>query len=147
MRISLLTKIAVQVCIALMGLSACTADDLTPYLDVTTDQLQAPGVGKSFVVAVKSNRQISVRSNAEWCHPALNHDPLKSDAGSLMILVDETDMNASRMANVTLSAEGCPDAVIKIVQDHLILSTEKSITSFSVKVADNPALAGDIDFT
>ena len=147
MRINLLVKIAVQVCIALLGLSACTADDLTPYLDMTTDQLQAPGVGKSFVVAVKSNRQISVRSNAEWCHPTLNHDPLKSDAGSLMILVDETDMNASRTANVTLSAEGCPNVVIKIVQDHVILNSEKSITSFSLKAADNSVLVGDIDFT
>ena len=147
MRISLLTKIAVQVCIVLMGLSACTADDLTPYLDVTADQLHAPGVGKNFVIAVKSNRQISVRSNAEWCHPTLNHDPLKSEAGSLMILVDETDMNASRMANVTLSADGCPNAVIKVVQDHVILSSEKSITSFSLKAADNPVLVGDVDFT
>ena len=147
MRISLLAKIALQVCIVLMGLSACNADDLDPYLEVTTDQLQAPAVGKNFVITVKSNRQISVRSNAEWCHPTLNHDPFKADAGSLMIMVDVTDINTSRTADVTLSAVGCRDAVIKIIQDHVILSSEKSLTSLSLKVADNPTLNGDIEFT
>lgn len=130
-----------------MGLSACNADDLDPYLEVTTDQLQAPAVGKNFVITVKSNRQISVRSNAEWCHPTLNHDPFKADAGSLMIMVDVTDINTSRTADVTLSAVGCRDAVIKIIQDHVILSSEKSLTSLSLKVADNPTLNGDIEFT
>lgn len=146
MKISAVSKIVMLAAVLLLGLASCGPEEVTSYLEVTTEQLYAPGAGKNFVLAVKSNRQITVNSDAQWCQPTMKHDPVKSDVGSLMILVDPTDQKTERTAQVTLSADGCQDAVIKVIQDHVILSTEKSISSLSVRMADNAALKSDIDF-
>ena len=147
MKSRLLSKIAVLFAMFLPGLISCTPEEAASYLEVNINQLNVPGEGKSFTLSVKSNKQIYVKSSAEWCMATVKHDPAKSETGSLMIVVDATDQKMERTASVTLTAESCQPAVIRVIQDHVILSTEKSLTSLSLKKADNPALKNDVDFT
>ena len=151
-----LTKVFIG--LSILAFAACKPDDVkepvkpspeedAPYLIVKTNPLTAPTGGKSFILDVRCNRLLTVESSEEWCVPTLMHDYQKADAGSLKIVVLKTDKGQDRTAEVTLSAEGCNDAVITVTQDHLILSSEKSITSLSLKKAKNTGLKSDVNFT
>ena len=147
MRIQLLSKIPGLVAALLLGLVSCNHGNIDSYLVVKTDQLHAPASGRNFVLTIQANRSVTVASTAHWCVPVLKHDPTKSDTGTLNITVDATDENSDRSATVTLSAEGCQNAAIKVTQEYHTPSSEKSITSLSIKKDCNTALKSDIDFT
>ena len=146
------------VAITLFAVIACTPNDIKdptgpsqdnvpPYLVVKTTPLSAPVSGKSFMLEVRCNRQVQVESSEEWCVATLSHDHLKADVGALKIVIQKTDNGQDRTALVTLSAEGCDDAVITVVQDHLVLNSDKSLNSFSITKTKNSALKSDINFT
>ena len=123
-------------------------EDDTPMLKVKTDPLTAPVSGKTFVLEVESNREVAVvSSQPDWCMVTLMHDVQASIYGSLKIVVKKTNEVHTRTAEVTLSAEGCDDAVITVTQDHRVLSSEKALNSLSIKKSKNPALKNDITFT
>ena len=118
----------------------------TPMLKVATDPLSAPVSGKDFILEVESNRQVTVVSSEEWCEAILMHDVEKSRFGSLKISVKKSTDAEVRTAEVTLSAEGCEDAVISVTQDHRVLSDKKALKSLALRMSDNPALRKDIEF-
>lgn len=122
-------------------------EDDTPMLKVKTDPLAAPISGKTFILDVESNRDVNVVSTQEWCQATLMHNAQTSRFGSLKIVVKKTDEAEVRTAEVTLSAEGCDDAVITVTQDHRVFSSEKALNSLSIKKSKNPALKNDITFT
>ena len=115
-------------------------------LKVKTDPLAAPISGKTFILDVESNRDVNVVSTQEWCQATLMHNAQTSRFGSLKIAVRKTDEAEVRTAEVTLSAEGCDDAVITVTQDHRVLSSEKGLLSLSLDKAKNTALKSDIAF-
>lgn len=115
-------------------------------LKVKTDPLAAPISGKTFILDVESNRDVNVVSTQEWCQATLMHNAQTSRFGSLKIIVKKTNEPEVRTAEVTLSAEGCDDAVITVTQDHRVLSSEKGLLSLSLDKAKNTALKSDIAF-
>ena len=117
-------------------------------LKVKTDPLTAPVSGRTFILEVECNREVSVASSQpEWCQATLMHNAQTSRNGSLKIVVKKTNEPEVRTAEVTLSAEGCDDAVITVTQDHRVFSSEKALNSLSIKKSKNPALKNDITFT
>lgn len=117
-------------------------------LKVKTDPLTAPNSGRTFILEVECNREVSVSSSQpEWCQATLMHNAHTSRNGSLKIVVKKTNEPEVRTAEVTLSAEGCDDAVITVTQDHRVFSSEKALNSLSIKKSKNPALKNDITFT
>ena len=122
-------------------------EDDTPMLKVKTDPLAAPISGKTFILDVESNRDVNVVSTQEWCQATLMHNAQTSRFGSLKIVVKKTDEAEVRTAEVTLSAEGCDDAVITVTQDHRVLSSEKELLSLSLQKSKNDALNKDVVFT
>ena len=143
--------------VALLGMVSCTPEpigpqqpepeDDTPVLKVKTDPLTAPNSGRTFILEVECNREVSVvSSQPEWCQATLMHNAQTSRDGSLKIVVKKTNEPEVRTAEVTLSAEGCQDAVITVTQDHRVFSSEKSLKSLAIKKAKNTALKSDINF-
>lgn len=123
-------------------------EDDTPVLKVKTDPLTAPVSGKTFILDVESNREVSVASSQpDWCVVTLMHDAQTSRNGSLKILVKKTNEAQVRTAEVILSAEGCDDAVITVTQDHRVLSSEKALLSLSLEKSKNPALKSNVTFS
>ena len=123
-------------------------EDDTPMLKVKTDPLTAPVSGKTFILDVESNREVSVASSQpDWCVVTLMHDAQTSRNGSLKILVKKTNEAQVRTAEVILSAEGCDDAVITVTQDHRVLSSEKALLSLSLEKSKNPALKSNVTFS
>ena len=117
-------------------------------LKVKVDPLTAPVSGKTFALVVEANREVTVESSQpDWCVATLVHDAQASIYGSLKIVVKKTNEVQTRTAEVTLSAEGCDDAVITVTQDHRVLSSEKALNSLSIKKSKNAALKNDINFT
>ena len=61
------------------------------------------------------------------------HNAAVSPSGSLKITVAANKGVEVRTADVTVSAEECEPVVIKVTQDHRTLSSDKEMTSFSLK--------------
>ena len=120
--------------------------DDAPVLTVDDQPLEVGLKGKSFVLELYCNREVTVESSAEWCTYSLMHDAAVNPAGSLKIIVAANRGIETRTADVTVSAEECEPVVIKVTQDHRTLSSDKEMTSFSLKMTNNPDLTKDIVF-
>lgn len=148
-----------SLCAFLFVAVSCKPDEIVPVeeekdvkkpeaavLEIASDPLEAPVKGASFVLELYCNREVEVVPSEQWCSFSLMHDHEKSPNGSLKIIVEKNESVDFREAQITVSAEECEDVVIDVTQDHRILSTDKEMTSFSLKQSGNTNLTGDIAF-
>ena len=142
--------------IALLSLLSCKPEPMTPEdegpipekaeLRIDAQPLAVGVKGKSFILELYCNRVVQVASSEDWCEYSLMHDAAINPAGSMKITVAENKSADIRTATVTISAEECETMEIEITQDHRILSSDKEMTSFSLKKAKNSGLKNDIAF-
>ena len=118
-----------------------------PELKIDAQPLEAGVKGKSFILDLYCNREVSVESSAEWCTYNLMHDVAVNPYGSLKIVVEANQSIETRTATVIISAEECTPVTIEVTQDHKVLSSEKSLSSLSLKKAKNTGLKSDVNFT
>ena len=83
-----------------------------PLLVVSETELEAGWWAAEIAVTVTSNREISVSSAAAWCVPSLR----ESEVNNLIVGVQENDDEQERTASIAVSAPGCEDVVITLVQ-------------------------------
>lgn len=118
-----------------------------PELKIDAQPLEAGVKGKTFVLDLYCNRDVTVESSAEWCTYSLMHDAAVNPCGSLKIVVEANPSVDVRTAEVVLSAEECDPVTIEVTQDHRVLSSDKELKSLSLKKSKNSGLANDITFT
>lgn len=140
----------------IIALLSCKPEPMTPEeeepmpekaeLRIDAQPLAVGVKGKSFILELYCNREVQVASSEDWCEYSLMHDAAINPAGSLKITVAENESADARTATVTVSAEECETVEIEITQDHRILSSDKEMTSFSLKKSKNSGLIKDIAF-
>lgn len=117
-----------------------------PELKIDAQPLEAGVKGKTFVLDLYCNRDVTVESSADWCTYSLMHDAAVNPYGSLKIIVEANQSVDVRTAEVVLSAAECDPVTIEVTQDHRVLSSEKELRSLSLKKAKNSGLTKDIVF-
>ena len=118
-----------------------------PELKIDAQPLEAGVKGKTFVLDLYCNRDVTVESSADWCTYSLMHDAAVNPYGSLKIIVEANQSVDVRTAEVVLSAAECDPVTIEVTQDHRVLSSEKELRSLSLKKAKNSGLAKDVTFS
>lgn len=118
-----------------------------PELKIDAQPLEAGVKGKTFVLDLYCNRDVTVESSADWCTYSLMHDAAVNPYGSLKIIVEANQSVDVRTAEVVLSAAECDPVTIEVTQDHRVLSSEKELRSLSLKKAKNSGLTKDITFS
>ena len=118
-----------------------------PELKIDAQPLEADMKGKTFVLDLYCNRDVTVESSADWCTYSLMHDAAVNPYGSLKIIVEANQSVDVRTAEVVLSAAECDPVTIEVTQDHRVLSSEKELRSLSLKKAKNSGLAKDVTFS
>lgn len=118
-----------------------------PELKIDAQPLEAGVKGKTFVLDLYCNRDVTVESSADWCTYSLMHDAAVNPYGSLKIIVEANQSVDVRTAEVVVSAEECDPVTIEVTQDHRVLSSDKELKSLSLKKSKNSGLANDITFT
>ena len=117
-----------------------------PELKIDAQPLEAGVKGKTFVLDLYCNRDVTVESSADWCTYSLMHDAAVNPYGSLKIIVEANQSVDVRTAEVVLSAAECDPVTIEVTQNHRVLSSEKELRSLSLKKAKNSGLTKDIVF-
>ena len=117
-----------------------------PELKIDAQPLEAGVKGKTFVLDLYCNRDVTVESSADWCTYSLMHDAAVNPYGSLKIIVEANQSVDVRTAEVVLSAAECDPVTIEVTQDHRVLSSEKELRLLSLKKAKNSGLTKDIVF-
>ena len=118
-----------------------------PELKIDAQPLEAGVKGKTFVLDLYCNRDVTVESSADWCTYSLMHDAAVNPYGSLKIIVEANQSVDVRTAEVVLSAAECDPVTIEVTQDHRVLSSEKELNTISLKKAKNSGLAKDVTFS
>ena len=117
-----------------------------PELRIDAQPLEVGTKGKSFILDLYCNQTVTVESTADWCSYSLMHDASINPSGSLKITVAENKTSEVRTAQVTVSAPECESVAIEVTQDHLVLNSDKEMTSFALMRKENSALKSDIVF-
>lgn len=112
-----------------------------PFLEVSMTEVQAEPSGGDFVVPFKANGDVKVTVSESWCGYKVLHRAELTDEGTLTLSVQQNSTRYERTAVVTLSAEGCKDAVIQVVQKTAV----KGLLSLVLPKSPNQ-LKEDVEF-
>lgn len=104
--------------LAVISFASCVEEngEVAPKLEVSQTEVMVEPAGGEVVITFKANRDVKVAVSESWCGYRVLHRAELTDEGTLTLKVEQNSTKYERTATVNLSAEGCQDAVIQVVQ-------------------------------